>query len=82
MLSLSLVSGLAEEFPRLGSSYALRYDKPSGYAQRWPNEVKILKGGIGEWFLVEFSYNSEPEGKKITEKMWLNFAKVLAAVEQ
>jgi hypothetical protein len=81
MLSLSLVSGFAEEFPKMGYSYSLRYDKPSGSDQWWPNEVKILKGGIGEWFLVEFSHNG-PEGKKITERMWLNFAKILAAVEQ
>ena len=47
------------EFPRIGASYQLTFDKaPEG--QSWPNEVKIIAKGDGQWYLVEYERTDHP----------------------
>ena len=87
------------EFPRIGGSYQLIYDKrPEGYY--WPFQVKIIAKGDGQWYLVEYERTERPH-RSITkpdsrtpsegstsptpvvtvERMWINFALLLAANE-
>ena len=61
---LTLLNANAEltstvEFPRIGASYQLTFDKsPEG--QAWPNEVKIIAKGDGQWYLVEYERTVYP----------------------
>lgn len=64
IILLAAANAIAEpisrfDFPRVGASYQLTYDKrPEGYY--WPLEVKIIAKGDGQWYLVEYERTERP----------------------
>ncbi|MEI6704806.1 MAG: hypothetical protein WCL71_14935 [Deltaproteobacteria bacterium] len=54
------------EFPRIGASYQLTYDKrPEGHY--CPSEVKIIAKGDGQWNLVEYERTQHPLRRSIVK---------------
>jgi hypothetical protein len=95
-LALLCFAGTAiasDTFPVVGKSYEVSYlQMPSGYF--WPNKIRILEHGTGEWYLIEFSQpNTEPSNSsrhekspnpsmaEKTQKRWMNFSLLLSATQ-
>jgi hypothetical protein len=59
-----------DQFPRIGAIYQLTFDKqPEGIA--WPNQVKIVAKGEGQWYFVEYERTTYPKLKLDSEPITL-----------
>ena len=92
-----MASAFADEtdFPKIGSTYLINYLKDTQTGGYFPQNVKIIKHGLGEWFLVESDLESpkksivkDKTGAQITQeeriirRIWINFNLVETAQER